>query len=122
MLWSALSMPQLLDHTRKFSFRGNRGDADRAHGNDGELLSISTASSWQACPPTRAWPDSVVLYSASWPVVLDCQRARTGVAPTNPMRSPMASKCLTEEGCHLVPPRGVRSCIVSSCAAICCKV
>ena len=38
------------------------------------------------------------------------------------MRSAVPSRCLTEEGCHLVPPRGVRSCMASSCAAICCNV
>src|ERR1700687_394112 len=42
--------------------------------------------------------------------------------PANPARPSMPSRCLTEEGCHLVPPRGVRSCIDSSCAAICCNV
>jgi hypothetical protein len=44
------------------------------------------------------------------------------VAPTNPKRSACTSRCLTEEGCQRVPPRGVRSRIDSSCTAICCSV
>ena len=39
-----------------------------------------------------------------------------------PRRSARTNKCLTEEGCQRVPPRGVLSCMASSCVAICCKV
>ncbi len=42
--------------------------------------------------------------------------------PARPRRSARASKCLTEEGCQRVPPRGVRSCMLSSWAAICWSV
>lgn len=36
-----------------------------------------------------------------------------------PRRCALASKCLTDDGCHRVPPRGVRSCMAASWAAIC---
>jgi hypothetical protein len=35
-------------------------------------------------------------------------------APANPSLSARASRCLTDEECHRVPPRGVRSCMASS--------
>jgi len=37
-------------------------------------------------------------------------------------RSALASSCLTDERCQRVPPRGVRSRMASSWAAICCNV
>ena len=45
-----------------------------------------------------------------------------GAAPPNPRRSALVNRCLTDEGCHRVPPRGVRSRMASSWAAICCSV
>ena len=47
------------------------------------------------------------------------QRSRASGQPSRPARP---SKCLTEEGCQRVPPRGVRSRMASSWAAICCSV
>jgi hypothetical protein len=37
-------------------------------------------------------------------------------------RSARAGRCLTDDGCHRVPPRGVRSRMASSWAAICWSV
>jgi hypothetical protein len=44
------------------------------------------------------------------------------MVPAKPRRSARTSRCLTDEGFHRVPPRGVRSRIASSWAAICCNV
>ena len=45
-----------------------------------------------------------------------------GALSVRPSRSARVSRCLTEEGCQRVPPRGVRSRMASSWAAICCSV
>src|SRR4051794_22315398 len=45
-----------------------------------------------------------------------------GGLSVRPSCSALVSRCLTEEGCQRVPPRGVRSRITSSWDAICCRV
>ena len=56
------------------------------------------------------------------PIARPSTRLCAGGAPANPSLFARSSRCLTEEGCHRVPPRGVRSRISSSWAAICCRV
>jgi DNA-binding transcriptional regulator YiaG len=58
--WSALSTPPLPDRTWKFSFRGARGGADRAHGKDPKSIArphcVTARASpgrWESSKPTE---------------------------------------------------------------------
>ena len=51
-----------------------------------------------------------------------CRPTSGAAVRASPTRSARVSKCLTDDGCHRVPPRGVRSRMASSWAAICWSV
>jgi len=118
--WTRMAVKRsAADLKRIMAARARRAARARLKRKRCERSSSNAGLRWdrQSQAPQRSLPSSR----------RDRQRQTCGATfaesvPVRPSSSARSRRCLTDDGCQRVPPRGVRSRMASSWDAICCKV